>query len=77
MKDKKTYKFEYCFICKRQLIVQKIDGWTGRELPNDEFYICEECKRKQKEEQQQEHKLIDWPPWVYENILLGLKNALM
>ena len=43
----KPYKFEYCMICHRQLIVRNVDGWTGKELPNDAPYVCDDCKRKQ------------------------------
>lgn len=44
----KPYRFEYCIVCKRQLIVQNVDGWTGKQLPHGEFYVCDDCKRKQK-----------------------------
>lgn len=49
----KSYRFEYCMICHRQLIVQNVDGWTGKELPRDAPYVCDDCKRKQEKEQRE------------------------
>lgn len=49
----KPYRFEYCTVCKRQLIVQNVDGWTGKELPCDGLYVCDDCKRQQEKEQRE------------------------
>lgn len=49
----KSYRLEYCMICHRQLIVQTVDGWTGKELPIDAPYVCDDCKRKQEKEQRE------------------------
>lgn len=47
----KLYKFGYCAICKRQLIVRNVDCWTGKELPHDGFYVCDFCEREHEKEQ--------------------------
>lgn len=39
----KLYKFGYCAICKRQLIVQNIN----------EMYVCDFCKREQEKERRE------------------------
>lgn len=49
----KPYRFEYCMICHRQLIVKNIDGWTGKQLPNDAPYVCDNCKRNQEKKQRE------------------------
>ena len=49
----KPYRFEYCMICHRQLIVKNIDGWTGKQLPHDAPYVCDDCKRKQEKERRE------------------------
>lgn len=37
----KLYKFGYCAICKRQLIVQNVN----------DLYVCDFCKREQEKQQ--------------------------
>lgn len=37
----KLYKFGYCAICKRQLIIKNVNG----------MYVCDFCKRGLKKEQ--------------------------
>lgn len=49
----KPYRFEYCMICHRQLIVKNIDGWTGKQLPHDAPYVCDNCKRNQEKKQRE------------------------
>lgn len=49
----KPYRLEYCLVCKRQLIVQNVDGWTGKELPRDGLYVCDACKREHEKEQRE------------------------
>lgn len=49
----KPYRFEYCMICHKQLIVQNIDGWTGKELPRDTPYVCDSCKQKQEKKRRE------------------------
>lgn len=56
----KLYKFGYCAICKRQLIVRNIDGWTGKESPHDDLYVCDFCNRNlEKEKKERRENMSD------------------
>ena len=48
-----TWRMVHCEKCKRDLIAPAIDGWTGKEIPRKDFYLCDNCKREQERKQAQ------------------------